>query len=419
MHLLVPGVGACRAVVDDEHVVGSQIVGYHLDGLSMGLAQEVCIGDSHAAFFLSRGLDGVAIQFEVRAAEGDLVRQILLMAVGERTFDDNLLTAAHPEGDVVKVQLVQREEALQVLWQLIVCVLLRVASHHLQGLEGVALAEGAIAGGGEMPGIDAVARDTLCTHHVRGRYRGRHLRHYGIMGRAATTHLSIFRLTHEQGHVLSVQTEVRQHILVDTLYHLGPVGITVVRTTLMQQDALDDTCLLRLLAHVHQSLVGVAAVGPDTFCLPAIGLGQNTSDLVRHKTFDGDTADGYIHDAHLDITGQGCYHGTSEIVGHAQSAPWADNGAVRRIPVAQGSFGTAEITRSKHLETLVHFVVHILPPGIALHVPLSQTKIHIEIGVGLGRSLLWLGQHGQSQQSDGKYVLLHNGCKGTNNSFEK
>ena len=170
----------------------------------------------------------------------------------------------------------------------------------------------------------------------------------------------------------------------------------------MQQDALDDTHLLRPPAHNHQSQVGIATiVVVGQLCPPFARIISNRfGTIILIKGLDGTAAHGHCHHAHLHIGWQCGHHGTSEVVSHTQSSHRADDRALSRVPQPRAAFGRSEVCRSQHLEAGIDIVVPFLPLGIALHIRLPKTKIDIEIGIGLSRNLLWHSLHDQSQHCD-------------------
>ena len=203
------------------------------------------------------------------------------------------------------------------------------------------------------------------------------------MERAAASHLRILRLTDEEMYVGSPEAKVSQHIFIDLFHLVGPVCLTIVRAALVQQDALDDTCLLGLPGHLDDAAVRVCAIVIPGYLSPPliviVFVFLLVQILVEH--LDGTAAHSNGNDTDL-LVGEFLYHRTTEIVGRSQFAHRADDRAFGLIPVAQCTLGIVKVARCQHLETLIDipFVLGF-PLGIAFHIRLPETDIDIEIGI--------------------------------------
>ena len=166
----------------------------------------------------------------------------------------------------------------------------------------------------------------------------------------------------------------------------------------MQQDALDDAHLLRLLRHLDDAAVRVAAiVAVGQLSPPLVGVVFQfllVEVLVEH--LDGTATHGDGDDAHP-LIGKFLDHRAAEIVAGPQFSHRADDGALGCVPVAERSLGVVEVAGGQHLEARVH-VAHVLrfPLGVAFHVRLSETNVDVEVRVCLAVRAL----QGGRQQSD-------------------
>ena len=107
------------------------------------------------------------------------------------------------------------------------------AAHDVQGGVGVALAHGAVAGGVEVPGVVAVARAAVGVDDVGGGNGAGHLGHDGVVAVAGSALVLAQGLADEEGYVLCLEAEVCEEVVVDLLHVFRPVGVTVVRASLM------------------------------------------------------------------------------------------------------------------------------------------------------------------------------------------
>ena len=61
----------------------------------------------------------------------------------------------------------------------------------------------------------------------------RHAGHLGVMGVTGAALVLAQCLADKQGYSVSAQSEVGEHVVVDFLHHIGPVGVAVVRAALV------------------------------------------------------------------------------------------------------------------------------------------------------------------------------------------
>ena len=89
----------------------------------------------------------------------------------------------------------------------------------------------------------------------------RHLSNAGsVVTVARTTFILSYEFAYEQWNLIRAESQVVQHALVNRLHFLWPVRLHIVRTSLMQQDTLDDTISLGNFGHVDQALIRVVVV---------------------------------------------------------------------------------------------------------------------------------------------------------------
>ena len=116
-----------------------------------------------------------------------------------------------------------------------------------------------------MPGVYSVAWKILGRYHMTCRDNTGDTGNLHVMALTTAALRSItlvFYLTDIQWHILSIQTKVIKHVVVNLLHHVWPVGVAAVRTSLMQKDTLDYTHLLGLISHLDDASIGIAAVVP-------------------------------------------------------------------------------------------------------------------------------------------------------------
>ena len=204
-----------------------------------------------------------------------------------------------------------------------------------------------------------------------------------IMAGATATHISILHLTNKDGDVSSLQIEVLQHVVINLLHHTGPVGVTTVRTALMQQNALDDTYFLSLFSHIDDTTIGVASIVTlSQSNPPLIGVVLHfLLVLVFVEHLDRAATHSHSNDTHLFVW-QLPHHRTTKIVGRPQLAVRTNDRTCSLVPIAKFTIGTREITCCQHLETWVNIAnILRLPLGITLHVRLSETDVDIEVRI--------------------------------------
>ena len=190
------------------------------------------------------------------------------------------------------------------------------------------------------------------------------------MQSTTATHFRIFRLADKDMHVGGLEAKIPQHVLIDLFHFVGPVCLTVVRLSLVQQDALDDAYLLSLLGHLDDAAVRVLAVVIPGYLSPPLVIiffvFLFVHILVEH--LDGTATHRNGNDTDL-FVGEFLYHRTTEIVRRSKFAHRVDDRTLGLVPVAQSTFRFVKVARCQHLETLIDipFVLGF-PIGIALHI---------------------------------------------------
>ena len=81
-----------------------------------------------------------------------------------------------------------------------------------------------------------------------------------MKGTASTLILSS-GLTNEQRYILSLQSEVIQQPVINSLYFLRPIRLTIIGTALMKQNALNHSLLLGNFRHINKPFIGIVTVG--------------------------------------------------------------------------------------------------------------------------------------------------------------
>ena len=110
------------------------------------------------------------------------------------------------------------------------------------------------------------------------------------------------------------EAQVLDDVVVDALDLGGPATITGICFSLVEDDALDDAILLRLLGHFDQATVGVSAVFVDALRHPALLRPRIICIVILVEQLDAATCNGHHDDAHLDL-GIGFFdHGTAEVI---------------------------------------------------------------------------------------------------------
>ena len=241
------------------------------------------------------------------------------------------------------------------------------------------------------------------------------------MERAGTACGLANSLTHKQGHVGSTQAKVADQTIVNLFYLLGPVGLTVIALTLMEQDAFDNARLLGYTGHIDKPLIRVVVVGLEVVDEPALGVGVHRSDircdLFLHEAFNLGATDSDVNDTHLDIPGQVLYHGTAKVVGHAETRTLTDNGRRGGVPLSHRALGIGEVDASQHLEARIDILVDGLGRCVALHVRLAEAEVDIEVRIDARRRLLAVvtGEHHLIQiavgSSNGHAQDMLSGCQ--------
>ena len=257
--------------------------------------------------------------------------------------------------------------------------------HHVQHSSCIALSERTIARSREMPRVSPVAGNILSRNHMTCRDHLGDLRHHMIMPGTATAHLLIFRLTNKEMYLACLQTQITKHVLIDFLHHTRPLLVTIVRLSLMQQDTLDHTYLLSLLRHLDNTAVRIFAVVIPGNLSPPFVIVLFVFLLIQVLVEHLNRAATHGNSDHTDLlVRQLLHHCAAEIVSRAKLTNRADNRTLGFIPVAQLPLRTIEVTRSQHLEPVVH-IPHILrfPLGVTLHVRLSEAYIDIKVRIHL------------------------------------
>ena len=287
------------------------------------------------------------------------IGNILRVAVEERSSDVDTLGPSFLQGQrtiYIHLQFLDSKQFLQVIRQGVFLVCHQGAFHQLQCLEGVAIAHHSVAHSREVPGVCAVTGTTLGGDDMRSGNGLRHLCHYGIVCVTRTSLILAQGLADEERNVLGLQAEVCEHVVIDFLDHGRPVGVAIIGTTLMQQDAFDDSDLLCLLCHVDKSLIRVAAIvlfgknGP-----PLVGVvGEFLGVLVLVEHLDRTATHGDSHHTHFHLFGQSSHEGASKIVRRAKFANGTDDGNLGGVPFTQGARRVVEFASGQHFEARIH-----------------------------------------------------------------
>ena len=210
----------------------------------------------------------------------------------------------------------------------------------------------------------------------------------GIVQIAATTINFREQFSYEQRHILSFQPEFIQHSGIYEVYARRPRLLTIVCTSLMEQNTFYDTYLLCLFSQFHQSAERlVVIILAETFEPVSTCSNHAVRLILVIKVYAG-TANGNIDDSYSDGIGQLLHHSTSEIVCWRQSCPcttqwWNSNIPVTHLPAAVRHIDTShhqEAWRYPHEVLFLYFC-------ITLHIRLSETEVYMKVRIKL-RGLL-------------------------------
>ena len=195
------------------------------------------------------------------------------------------------------------------------------------------------------------------------------------------------RLADKEGDVGCVKAEVGQHVVVDFLHHVRPVGVAVVRTALMQQDTLDDTYLLRFLGHLDDAAIGIAAVVLIGQRCPPLSrvISQFLLIQVFVEHLDRTAAHRHGNNPDTHTLGQVLHHSTPEVVGRAKAANRIHQRRHGLVPVARSSLRVSEVTGCQQSETVIDTgLIDIFRLRITLHIRLPETDVDVEIRIHFG-----------------------------------
>ena len=207
-----------------------------------------------------------------------------------------------------------------------------------------------------------------------------------VVKMADTTLLLRHQFTYEQRTILCLEVQFIEHAFVDDIHSLRPILLTIVGTSLMQQDALDDTYLLCLLSQSNEFAVWIVVIALAEVLVPISSLGNILLTQVLIEEIDISTANCHMHYTYLYAFWQLLYQRATEIIGRSQTSPLTAERWNSGIPSTLLSSDAWHVNSREHTETSVDILTVLrFNSCISLHVRLSETQINMEVRVKLRR----------------------------------
>ena len=261
----------------------------------------------------------------------------------------------------------------------------RLAVHCLEHLRCITLAEFHVGIVIEVIAVHAIALQVLGRGVIGVVHRVRKFRHAVGIAAAFTQELA----RHER-HRIGTHVERLENVVTGFLHNLWPVRVTAVRFTLMENEALDDAHLLRLLCDIDNRLrhIAIACVFLRIVLEPGFCRREVSFVLVLVKELDARAT-------HRDRDNPNRHVGHA--VGHRAPKPVGNRNRIaavkkrwhRRVNIAKRvtTLARAFLSR-KNLEARIFDLVRALRIRGAAHVGLAIRDVDVEIGVRsrLGRS---------------------------------
>ena len=181
-------------------------------------------------------------------------------------------------------------------------------------------------------------------------------------------------------HLFRFQLKVSAKVVIDLLHHTCPLRVTRIGFTLMHQDALDDTVLLRFFGQCYQTLIRIVVVCLEHTFHPLRGSLDVTRDAVGQESFDVDTTDGNMDNTNLDVLRKRSHQRAAKPVGRSQTSVGTAERRYSLAPLPHFPASLRVINRRHEQEARSGtYKILSLRSRISLHVGLSETKENVEV----------------------------------------
>ena len=143
----------------------------------------------------------------------------------------------------------------------------------------------------------------------------------GIVQIAASSIHLCKQFSNEKWYILCFQSKFFQHTTIYKINTGRPCLLTIIRTTLMQQNAFYNTHLLRLFSQFHHSTEWLVVLVSAETLEPVSTISNYTVCLVLIKEINTSSSYSNIYYSHNNRIWQILYHSTSKIICRSKACP--------------------------------------------------------------------------------------------------